>query len=368
MPFQAFSMKSRLYLLAAASGLTVALASSGAAQPQLPLPQTLPYSIFERYLEALRQEGGIPGLSAAIIRNGQIGWVGGFGREDIGRAIPASPDTPYPIAGITQAISSLLIGICVDRNLLKVDDPIRDWAVAFPEPAATVRNVLAHGSDGAPTGRYRYDPALYSMLTHVIDDCGDKPYRRFLADEIIERFGLARSVPGIDITDASNIAARQLFEPGRLSRFEDIVRRIAVPYRVDRFGNATASQYPSRSIDAATGMVSSVYDLARLDAYLDGGVPVSLKTLNDLSTTANFGAGPLPTGLGWFVQTSSNERLVWQFGLIPDAGSGIWLRIPGKRLTLILLANSAGLTSGLNLEQGDVTVSPFVKIFLRLFL
>jgi hypothetical protein len=97
-------------------------------------------------------------------------------------------------------------------------------------------------------------------------------------------------------------------------------------------------------------------------------VPVSAKTLNDMSTAVNFGSGAMPTGLGWFVQTSSNERLVWQFGLIPDAGSAIWLRVPGKRLTLILLANSSGLASGLNLEQGDVTTSAFVKIFLRLFL
>ncbi|MGH9383069.1 MAG: serine hydrolase domain-containing protein [Vicinamibacterales bacterium] len=358
-------MKSRLSRIAAAVGLAVTLAWSGAAQPQF--PQTLPYAIFERYVEALRQEGGIPGLSAAIIRNGQIGWIAGFGREDIGRAIPASPDTPYVIGGITQAISALLLGICVDRHLLEVDDPIRRWALTFPESAASVRNVLAHASEGAPTGRFRYDPALYSALTHVVDACSEKPYRQFLADEIIERFGLARSVPGIDITDASNVA-RQLFEPGRLSRFDDVVRRLAVPYRVDRFGSATASQYPSRSIDAATGMVASVYDLARLDAALDVGVPVSLKTLNDMWSAASFGAGSLPTGLGWFVQTSFNERLVWQFGLLPDAGSGIWLRVPGKRLTLILLANSPGLATGLNLEQGDVTVSPFVKIFLRLFL
>jgi hypothetical protein len=42
--------------------------------------------------------------------------------------------------------------------------------------------------------------------------------------------------------------------------------------------------------------------------------------------------------------------------------------MPSKSLTLILLANSDGLTAGYNLERGDVTTSPFVKIFLRLFI
>jgi hypothetical protein len=41
--------------------------------------------------------------------------------------------------------------------------------------------------------------------------------------------------------------------------------------------------------------------------------------------------------------------------------------MPARRLTLIMLANSDGLSTGANLEQGDVTASPFVKIFLRLF-
>lgn len=365
-------MKYRLFPIAAAIGLALTIASLDAAQPQFPLPPALPYALFERYVEALRQEGGIPGLSAVIVRNGQIGWTGGFGREDIGEAIGASPDTPYPIGGITQAISSLLIGICIDRHLLDIDDPMRKFAASFPVAGAKVRNVLAHATDGAPDGRYRYDPATYSSLTTVVETCGDKPFRRFLNDELITRFALARSVPGYDLRDLSH-PDRQLFETGRLGHFDDILNRLAVPYRVDRLGNATASQYPDQPLDASTGMVASVYDLAQIDAALDGanpaGVsPVSQKTLNDMSSAASFGAGTLPTGLGWFVQTAANERLVWQFSLLPDASSGIWLRIPAKHLTLILLANSGSLTSGLNLERGDVTGSPFVRIFLGLFL
>src|SRR5690349_19867335 len=134
MPFQLYSMKARVFPIVAALGLAVALASSGAAQqPQLPFPQTLPYALFERYLEALRQEGGIPGLSAAIVRNGQVAWTAGFGREDIGKAVPASPDTPYPIGGLTQAISGLLVGICIDRHLLtvnEIDEPMRTFSVS----------------------------------------------------------------------------------------------------------------------------------------------------------------------------------------------------------------------------------------------
>ena len=43
------------------------------------------------------------------------------------------------------------------------------------------------------------------------------------------------------------------------------------------------------------------------------------------------------------------------------------MTVPARRLTLILFANSDGLAKLFPLTAGDVTVSPFAKVFLRLF-
>ena len=45
------------------------------------------------------------------------------------------------------------------------------------------------------------------------------------------------------------------------------------------------------------------------------------------------------------------------------------MNILGRRsgLTLILLANSSGLARPFSLEAGDVTVSPFARLFLGIF-
>ena len=75
-----------------------------------------------------------------------------------------------------------------------------------------------------------------------------------------------------------------------------------------------------------------------------------------------------PTGLGWFVQPYNGELVVWHFGLIPNAYSSLILKIPQRKLTLILLANSDGLSAPFQLQQGDVTRSLFATLFLRLFL
>jgi hypothetical protein len=75
-----------------------------------------------------------------------------------------------------------------------------------------------------------------------------------------------------------------------------------------------------------------------------------------------------PFGMGWFVQYYQGEKLVWQHGYVPDAFSSLILKVPGRQLTLILLANSDGLSAQFALSEGDVTSSPFARTFLRFFL
>ena len=354
----------RRLTFAAAAGLSaiILLARAGAAQNSPTLP-TLPFALWERYLDSLRLESGIPGLSGAIVKDGKLYWEGGFGLSDVDRSIAAAPDTPYPVGGLTQAFTGVLLGICADRHTLEVDDPIRKWAPLFPDATATVRQVLAHGTEG----RFRYDPGLYANLTAVAESCTAKPFRVTMADEIFERLGMAASVPGLDIGTAGNLA-RDLFDANRLARYGAVLARLAVPYHVDRTGKPIKGDFGFKGLDASTGVVTTVRELARFDIALDAGVPLSLSTLDQMWSQAVFGGAALPTGLGWFVQVVAGERLVWSFGHIPDAGSALIVKLPAKHSTLILLANSPGLVTGANLEQADVTASPFVKIFLRLFL
>ena len=77
---------------------------------------------------------------------------------------------------------------------------------------------------------------------------------------------------------------------------------------------------------------------------------------------------PLPTGLGWFVQAYNSEPIAWQFGVVENAYSSLIVKVPNRRLTLILLANSDGLTAPFALEAGDVTTSIFARTFLQAFL
>jgi CubicO group peptidase (beta-lactamase class C family) len=51
-------------------------------------------ALFTRYLDPLRTQAAIPGLSATIVSGGRVIWEAGFGYADVERRIAATPDTP----------------------------------------------------------------------------------------------------------------------------------------------------------------------------------------------------------------------------------------------------------------------------------
>jgi CubicO group peptidase (beta-lactamase class C family) len=375
-------MKYRIFCTVLAIGVLLGPGGKGSAQEEFP------YQIFERYLEPLMQQIGMPGLSAAILQNGTIAWRKSYGYADVDNKIPAAFDTPYPIGGITQAVTGVLTGVCIDRFNLEIDNDIRFFDPGFPVAGTSVRQVLAH----ATGGRFKYDTALYTSLTKVVEakldvprKCLNQTFRQATATEIFDPLAMNRSVPGLDLGLPEGAAAREQFDERTWSRYQSVLSQVAVPYRIDLKGRYSRSEYPSYGLDAATGLVSTVEDLAKFEGKLDkrDNNPLSASTLDRMWSNASFRVTVngqeqnlvVPTGLGWFVTTESGQRLVWTFGHIPNASSALIVKMTKRQangqlvdLTLIMLANSGGLAQGYDLENANVTSSPFVKVFLRLFI
>jgi len=330
-----------------------------------PTAQGLSYSLFERYLESLRDQTAIPGLSAAIVQGRRVVWAVGLGKQDIEKAIAARPDTPYLIGDLTQSFGAAVLGQCIERTGLNIDDPMRRWTSDIPESAATVRQVLGHASTGSGDA-FLYDPARYAALTSVAEVCADRPFRRTIAEDIFGRLGMRDSLPGRDLERIAT--SSPFFDNDILKRYEAVLLRMAVPYRVDRSGKATRGDYPTDRVSTATGLISTVLDLARFDSAIDNDELVhgELRAVAWTNVTTRSGA-VLPSGLGWFVQTYNGERLVWHFGSVRGTSSSLVLKVPGRDITLILLANSDGLSAPYALADGNVTASLFAKLFLRLF-
>jgi CubicO group peptidase (beta-lactamase class C family) len=221
--------------------------------------------------------------------------------------------------------------------------------------------VLRHTS----AGEFDYDAERFAALTPVVGYCHERlPFRKVLASAILDRLSMRDAVPGADMEQLS-AADVSFFDADDLNRYRSVLQRVAVPYRVDIRRRATRSEYAAREITAATGLIASAHDLANFDSALEKGVLISAAAKAAMQQR---GSANVPTGLGWFVQTYNNQKVVWHFGTIPNAFSSLMVKIPERGLTLILLANSDGLTVPFALDQGDVTASLFARLFLRTFL
>ena len=64
---------------------------------------------FAAELESLRQEMKIPGMSAAVVKDGQLVWARGFGFADVENGVPAAPETPYHLASVTKTFAAVII-------------------------------------------------------------------------------------------------------------------------------------------------------------------------------------------------------------------------------------------------------------------
>jgi CubicO group peptidase (beta-lactamase class C family) len=345
--------------------LVIAALVVAAASAVAPISaQQLTVALFERYLDALRDQYSIPAVSAAVLHRGQEVWSGGLGKQDVEGNVNATPRTPYFIGSLSQIFgATLLLKKCVDQDSLEVSDPITRWT-PYPESDTTVGQLLTHQSR---SGTFAFDPVRFSGVTGVIVECADLPYRHVLANEIFNQLGMARSVPGRQL-ETPALPGGVTFSGAALAQYNDVLSQTARSYRLDR-GRAVRSDTPALAANAATGVITTVEDLERFDQALRAGGLLTPSALTTAWTQASGGGGtiPLPTGLGWFVQNYNNEPLIWQFDLTKDAASSMIVKMPNRDLTFIILANSDGVTAPFALANGDATTSAFVRLFLRFF-
>jgi CubicO group peptidase (beta-lactamase class C family) len=332
--------------------LPITLAVSLSAGILVHAADDLVTSRFSDYIEALRVQAGIPGMVATIVGPNDIQWEKPFGLADIDRNIGVRTDTPFHVDGLTQMLSATLALRCVSDGWFTLNQQV---------DGGTLGEVLSHTSQGpnGPVFSYRLD--RLDAVAAPIAACAKTTFAGAVGN-LLSQNAMSDAVPGADAVDAG------WADGGTRARYAGALGRLATPYAVDSRGRASASSYGARTLTPGGGLIASAHDLAQFDLGIKRGFVLRPDFLVTAWTPQTDASGQrLPHGIGWFVQNYNGERLVWQFGVGDNASSSLVVTVPGRGLTLILLANSQGLTRPYPLAQGDVTVSPFARIFLSLF-
>lgn len=124
-----------------------------------------------------------PGISVAVVENGQYEWASGFGFADLENNVPASEHTLFRLASISKSLTATAAMQLWERNQLDLDAPIQKYCPAFPQKPwpITTREVMGHlggirhykssSQDDPELGNTRhFDNPIQAGINFVKDD------------------------------------------------------------------------------------------------------------------------------------------------------------------------------------------------------
>jgi len=324
--------------------------------PRADLPSKLPdnFQSLEARLEALRTRWKIPGMSAAIAQGGEIIWSRGFGYADVAAGKRATPDTVFHLASLTKPFAAVVLLQLVEEGRLDLDAPVTNYGIHLKSQGIIrVKHLLTHTSEGIPGETYRYNGDRFGQLDKVVTRVTGHSFAAELSRRVLEPLELTNTCPNPESIESCRVARR---DP------DSFRLRLAQGYNPD---GITPVEYKKHFVTAA-GLISNIGDLARFSAALDSDALLRPDTRSLGFTPATATSGKqLPYGLGWFVQEQRGLQIFWHYGWwVGD--SSLIVKIPERRLTFILLANSDGLSRKFDLgTDNNVRRSPFARAFLK---
>jgi CubicO group peptidase (beta-lactamase class C family) len=206
------SLRRKAVALACVAACVLALGASAVAETGR---ESDAGRISNAILEALVEANGVPGMSAALVRNGDIVWLGAAGLRDVERALPVETDTTFRFASVSKLITATAAARLAQDGELDLDAPVRSIVSYLPEtwPAITARQLAAHTSGiphyqdvdserggvrfsttadavgvfsdrsllAEPGAAYNYSSYGYTLLSAVVEESAGEPFLDFVA-------------------------------------------------------------------------------------------------------------------------------------------------------------------------------------------
>jgi CubicO group peptidase (beta-lactamase class C family) len=312
---------------------------------------------FEARLDSLRVDLRIPGMSAAIAKDGEIVWSMGFGQAVPEQERPAGPTTPFHLASLTKPFAATIVLQLVEEGAVDLDDPVSDYGVDLEaDGVILVRHLLNHTSEGVPGSQYRYSGNRFGSLDLVIQGAANRSFGEMLVDRILRPLQLQHTAPNPKHTD---------FNLTGLDRGE-FLAQMAAGYDL-RGSRLVPLEHPSH-FGTSAGLVASAEDVARFSIAIDEGRFLEPETWDSVFTPAvSNGGATLPYGLGWFIHYHESVKLEWHYGYW-TTNSSLIVRAPEQGMTFVALANTNMLSRpyGLGVDS-DVLRSDLARLFVESF-
>lgn len=318
------------------------------------------------YVKAQMDLQKIPGLSIAVVRNGEIVKAKGYGLANVELNVAAKPETVYQSGSMGKQFTATAVMMLVEEGKIALDDKISkyfpDSAESWPDAwnAITVRNLLTHTAGTtdypkdfdfrrdyteaellkkaqaiplafAPGEKWSYSNIGYVTLGILIGKVSGKFYGEFLQERIFKPLGMTST---------------------RIINEADIVPNRAAGYRMVK-GELKNQEWvsPSMNTTADGSLYFTVLDAAKWDAALYTRKLLKRSSLDQMWTPVKLNNGNTrPYGFGWAFADVGGHKVIEHGGAWQGFTSHI-ARYVDEKLTIIVLTNRAGANPG-NIAHG----------------
>jgi serine beta-lactamase-like protein LACTB, mitochondrial len=305
-----------------------------------------------------------PGVSIAVIENGEYEWGAGFGFADLENNVPASEHTLYRLGSISKTVTSIGALELVERGQLDLDAPVQKYCPAFPQKQKliTTREVMGH-IGGIRHYKQEAQGDLEGGNTKHFDNPIQAGLDFFKNDPLVAEPGThfhystqGYTLVGCVMEGASgakyvDFMKQNVFAPAAMDHTQPDNRFEIIPYRT-RFYTKTESGTVQNAdfLDSSYkipggGLISSAEDMAHFVTAIFNDKLLKHATEEMMWTPLKPSDGSEDHyGLGWATSTEGGIRFVGHSGG-QQGTSTDFLISPERRVGVIVLANMDSVDS-----------------------
>jgi CubicO group peptidase (beta-lactamase class C family) len=319
-------------------------------------------------LEAARAADGVPGMSAAVWRDGEIVWTGAAGEANIELGVPASAATRYRLGSVAKVFTGTLAAKLAGEGRIDLDRPIREWMPDLPDhyDGVTLRLLLGHlggvrhyyatdfapmragGSIdtrwyassasmlalfindplvGAPGERYSYTTFGYTLIGLAMEAATGASFEELLRDEVLTPLGL----------ESVAVDSFRAIIPNRATPYDPPISDLG---ESEEDGVRNALPLNSAYKVPGGGLVATAVDVARFGgAHADASFLGEAMYAEVFTPQTTASGEELRVGLGWRVFRDPAGRRVFSHGGSQQGCRAVVMVWPDADVSVAVLSN-----------------------------
>jgi CubicO group peptidase (beta-lactamase class C family) len=312
----------------------------------------------------IRDGYGVPGVSIAVIDQGQMVWAAGYGWADAKNARPVTPETVFSVNSVSKSATAWGIMSLVEDGRLDLDAPIETYIGHWPLPSSahdrrgvTARRLLSHtsgisaagslpfaespeeslaGSSYSPIGRpalldyapgeFLYSDHNFTLLQLAIEGISNQSFSDFMQSHVLDPLGVAASEYEVTYRLARAGAVGEDWSGS--FRIRPITEAVQAPgglvSSAADLGRFVAAHMTGPNLEPqGRGVISEQSVQLMLAPVADTSKPIRFALTEDGRYAMGYRVNTLPSGLSLISQVDNRPGWTSLIAAIPERGLGI---------------------------------------------